>query len=57
MRYLVQELGPERFREELAKRVSVGLTPAGEDLTKRYSGRSHRGPRPDVGADLPTTLA
>ena len=38
MRYLVQELGPERFREELAKRVSVGLTPAGEDLTKRYRG-------------------
>jgi ferredoxin-nitrite reductase len=38
MRYLVQELGPEGFREELAKRVSVGLTPAGEDLTKRYRG-------------------
>jgi ferredoxin-nitrite reductase len=38
MRYLVQELGPERFREELAKRVSIGLTPAGEDLTKRYRG-------------------
>jgi ferredoxin-nitrite reductase len=38
MRYLVQDLGPESFREELAKRVSVGLTPAGEDLTKRYRG-------------------
>jgi ferredoxin-nitrite reductase len=38
MRYLVQELGPEGFREELAKRVSGGLTPAGEDLTKRYRG-------------------
>jgi ferredoxin-nitrite reductase len=38
MRYLVQELGPEGFREELAKRVSVELTPAGEDLTKRYRG-------------------
>jgi ferredoxin-nitrite reductase len=38
MRYLVQELGPESFREELAKRVSVELTPAGEDLTKRYRG-------------------
>jgi ferredoxin-nitrite reductase len=38
MRYLVQELGPEGFREELAKRVSVGLTPAGEDLTQRYRG-------------------
>ena len=38
MRYLVQELGPEGFREELEKRVCVGLTPAGEDLTKRYRG-------------------
>jgi ferredoxin-nitrite reductase len=38
MRYLVQELGPEGFREELEKRVSVYLTPAGEDLTKRYRG-------------------
>jgi ferredoxin-nitrite reductase len=38
MRYLVQELGPEGFREELEKRVSVELEPAGEDLTKRYRG-------------------
>jgi ferredoxin-nitrite reductase len=38
MRYLVQELGPEGFREELEKRVCVELTPAGEDLTKRYRG-------------------
>ncbi|CAN5794257.1 ferredoxin--nitrite reductase [soil metagenome] len=45
MRYLVQELGPEEFREELAKRVSVGLTPAGEDLTKRYRG-DHVGVHP-----------
>ena len=45
MRYLVQELGPESFREELAKRVSVGLTPAGEDLTKRYRG-DHIGVHP-----------
>jgi ferredoxin-nitrite reductase len=45
MRYLVQELGPEAFREELAKRVSVGLTPAGEDLTKRYRG-DHIGVHP-----------
>src|SRR5215207_440026 len=45
MRYLVQELGPEGFREELAKRVSVGLTPAGEDLTKRYRG-DHIGVHP-----------
>ena len=45
MRYLVQELGPETFREELAKRVSIELTPAGEDLTKRYRG-DHVGVHP-----------
>jgi ferredoxin-nitrite reductase len=38
MRYLVQKIGPEAFREELKKRVSVELTPAGEDLTKHYRG-------------------
>jgi ferredoxin-nitrite reductase len=38
MRYLVQKIGPEAFREELRKRVSVKLTPAGEDLTKHYRG-------------------
>jgi ferredoxin-nitrite reductase len=38
MRYLVQELGPKGFREELEKHVSVELLPAGEDLTKRYRG-------------------
>ncbi|MDP8899793.1 MAG: ferredoxin--nitrite reductase [Actinomycetota bacterium] len=38
MRYLVQRIGPEAFREELQKRVSVELTPAGEDLTKHYRG-------------------
>ena len=38
MRYLVQELGPESFREELEKRTSFELTPAGEDLTKHYRG-------------------
>ena len=38
MRYLVQELGPEGFREELEKRVDFDLTPAGEDLTKHYRG-------------------
>src|ERR687894_440589 len=48
MRYLVQELGPEAFREELAKRVSLGLTPAGEDLTKRYRG-DHIGVHPQRG--------
>jgi len=45
MRYLVQELGPEGFREELAKRVSIDLEPAGEDLTKRYRG-DHIGVHP-----------
>jgi ferredoxin-nitrite reductase len=38
LRYLVQELSPEGFREELEKRVCVELTPAGEDLTRRYRG-------------------
>jgi len=38
MRYLVQELGPEGFREELESRVSIELRPAGENLTKRYRG-------------------
>ena len=38
MRYLVQELGPEGFREELAKRARFDLVPAGEDLTRRYRG-------------------
>ena len=38
MRYLVQELGPEGFREELEKRTAFALTPAGEDLTKHYRG-------------------
>jgi ferredoxin-nitrite reductase len=45
MRYLVQELGPEGFREELEKRVSVALTLAGEELTKRYRG-DHVGVHP-----------
>ena len=45
MRYLVQELGPEGFREELAKRAAFELTPAGEDLTKHYRG-DHVGVHP-----------
>jgi ferredoxin-nitrite reductase len=45
MRYLVQELGSEGFREELEKRVCVELIPAGEDLTKRYRG-DHVGVHP-----------
>src|ERR687890_2862674 len=50
MRYLVQELGPEGFREELEKRVSVELVPAGEDLTKRYRG-DHVGVHPQKSGD------
>ena len=38
MRYLVQELGPEGFREELEKRTAFELTPAGEELTNHYRG-------------------
>jgi ferredoxin-nitrite reductase len=38
MRYLVQELGPERFRQELAARSSLPLHPAGEALTRRHRG-------------------
>ncbi len=38
MRYLVQELGPEQFRAELAQRTRLSLVPAGEDLTERYRG-------------------
>jgi ferredoxin-nitrite reductase len=38
MRYLVQELGPTGFREELAKRARIELERAGEPLTKRYRG-------------------
>jgi ferredoxin-nitrite reductase len=45
MRYLVQELGPEGFREALEERTSFELTPAGEDLTKHYRG-DHVGVHP-----------
>ena len=38
MRYLVQELGPEQFRDELEKRVDFDLSPAGESLTRHYRG-------------------
>jgi ferredoxin-nitrite reductase len=38
MRYLVQELSPEGFREELAARAAFALQPAGEELTRRYRG-------------------
>ncbi|HZA79959.1 MAG TPA: ferredoxin--nitrite reductase [Actinomycetes bacterium] len=45
MRYLVQELGPERFRAELAERAAFRLHPAGEALTRRYRG-DHVGVHP-----------
>lgn len=38
LRYLVQEMGPETFRAELAARARFPLTPAGEHLTNRYRG-------------------
>jgi len=38
LRYLVQELGPERFRAELQARAAFPLTPAGKALTRRYRG-------------------
>jgi ferredoxin-nitrite reductase len=38
LRYLVQELGPERFRAELQARAAFPLTPAGTALTRRYRG-------------------
>jgi ferredoxin-nitrite reductase len=45
MRYLVQELGPERFRSELAARAAFELAPAGTALTRRYRG-DHVGVHP-----------
>jgi ferredoxin-nitrite reductase len=45
MRYLVQELGPEGFRAELAKRAAFDLRPAGVELTRRSRG-DHVGVHP-----------
>jgi ferredoxin-nitrite reductase len=45
MRYLVQELSPEGFREELRRRAAFPLTPAGETLTRRHRG-DHVGVHP-----------
>ncbi len=47
MRYLVQELGPERFRDELASRLAFGAEPAGTGLTRRYRG-DHVGVHPQA---------
>ncbi len=59
MRYLVQELGPEGFRAELAQRVRFDLEPAGEELTHGFRG-DHVGVHPqrqegqyDVGCSVP----
>lgn len=51
MRYLVQELGPEGFRDELAARAAFCLPPAGESLTRRYRG-DHVGVHPQAQAGL-----
>ncbi len=51
MRYLVEELGPEGFRAELAARARFELVPAGEDLTRRYRG-DHVGVHPQKEAGL-----
>jgi ferredoxin-nitrite reductase len=51
MRYLVQELGTEGFRFELAKRARFDLAKAGEDLTRRYRG-DHVGVHPQKEAGL-----
>jgi len=45
MRYLVEELGPEGFRAELAARTRFALAPAGEELTVKYRG-DHVGVHP-----------
>ncbi len=45
LRYLVEELGPERFRAELVARSNVPLVPAGEELTRRHRG-DHVGVHP-----------
>ncbi|HZT67574.1 MAG TPA: hypothetical protein VFA11_17430 [Acidimicrobiales bacterium] len=38
MRYLVEELGGEGFRDELGKRTAFTLEPGGQTLTRRYRG-------------------
>ena len=59
MRYLVQELGPEQFRFELAARAGFEFRPAGTALTRRYRGDHvgvHRQHQPEysyVGCSVP----
>jgi ferredoxin-nitrite reductase len=45
MRYLVQELGPEGFRDALDERTSFRFEPAGHELTTRFRG-DHVGVHP-----------
>ena len=49
MRYLVEELGPETFRVELAARAGFELRTAGETLTRRYRGDHVGVHRPEHG--------
>jgi len=51
MRYLVEELGPEQFRAELAARTRGALAAAGEELTTRYRG-DHVGVHPQHQPEL-----
>jgi ferredoxin-nitrite reductase len=51
MRYLVEELGPEGFRDAMQARTRLTLTPAGEELTTRYRG-DHVGVHPQRDAGL-----
>ncbi|MGH9302538.1 MAG: nitrite/sulfite reductase, partial [Acidimicrobiales bacterium] len=51
MRYLVQELGTEGFREALVARLDFEPEPAGEHLTRRYRG-DHVGVHPQSQAGL-----
>lgn len=43
MKFLIDEWGLERFREELASRLSFDLRTAGEDLTRQTGPRDHVG--------------
>ncbi len=57
MRYLVQELGPEQFRAELAARARFDLVPAGEELTTAVPGRPRRCPPPEATRACATWVA
>ena len=43
MKFLIDEWGIERFREEVAKRLPFELRPAGDDLTRDGGPRDHVG--------------